>query len=67
MDPSGRGPELLELCLDGLNRLIHDYSRWLPLLEAIRTFVVTPGEEERVQMEIFRVVFPEAVREAVPS
>jgi predicted RNA-binding protein YlqC (UPF0109 family) len=42
-------------------------SKWLPLLEAIRTFVVTPGEEERVQMEIFRVVFPEAVREAVPS
>jgi hypothetical protein len=42
-------------------------SRWLPLLEAIRTFVVTPDEEELVQMEIFRVVFPEAVREAVPS
>lgn len=40
-------------------------KRWLPLLEQVRTLVVTPDEEEWVQMEIYAVVFPEGVREAV--
>jgi hypothetical protein len=34
------------------------------LLEQVRTFVVTPNDEERVQMEIYPVAFPDGVREA---
>jgi hypothetical protein len=38
---------------------------WLPLLETVRTLVVTPNEDERVQMQIYSVVYPEGVQQPV--
>jgi hypothetical protein len=42
---------MLELSFYGLRRLIRDFLKWLPLLEAIRSFSVVPEPGVRVQMD----------------